>query len=485
MAQHGKRSARRWIVGTAAVGALLAGSVAVGVSASADASFRDDFEDGKADGWSKSGGTWSVVSDDSQVLRQTNAGSEHARHFAGDSGWTDYTLRARTKPTSYGTDGAVSVVARATSATTFVRLALLPGNRAQLQAVNSGTVRVLATTSVPTGTGAWYSVTLQVSGDRTTATVDGTTVGTVSGGLPARGRIGVSTSRATAAFDDVTVTAGGTVQQPAPSTPAPTTATPSTSASASPTAIGTATATTAPSPTKTTTPAPSGTTTAAWPTATGSVQVPETIEVSGTLDGGLKRYSGIGDGGQSESQDAMFELADGATLRNVIIGAPAGDGVHCTGSCTLINVWWEDVGEDAATFKGGTNAAYTVDGGGARSASDKVFQHNGGGTLTIRNFQVENAGKLYRSCGNCATSYERHVVLDRVTVTNTKTVAGVNANFGDTATLTNITVVGDAKKATKICTRFQGTTPGNEPTQLGSGPDGTTCLYRESDITWR
>ncbi|WP_218618075.1 pectate lyase [Cryptosporangium aurantiacum] len=470
------------------MGALLAGSVAIGVSASAGASFSDDFEDGKSDGWSKSGGTWSVVSDDSRVLRQANAGSEHARFFAGDSDWTDYTLQARVKPTGYGTgtDSAVTIAARATSATTFVRLALLPGNRAQLQAVSSGAVRVLATASVGTGTGTWHAVTLQVSGDRTTATVDGTTVGTASGGLPARGRIGLSTLRATAAFDDVSVAAGGTVTQPAPTTPVPTAAT----APASPTAtIGSATATTAPSPTKSTsasaTPTTSATTAAAWPTATGSVKVDETTEVSGTLDGGLKRYFGIGDGGQSESQDPMFELANGATLRNVIIGAPAGDGVHCTGSCTLINVWWEDVGEDAATFKGNASATYLVDGGGARSASDKVFQHNGGGTLTIRNFQVEDAGKLYRACGNCSTSYERHVVLDRITVTNTKTVAGINSNFGDTATLTNITVVGDAKKSTKICTRFQGTTPGNEPTQLGSGPDGTSCRYSESDITWR
>jgi hypothetical protein len=36
-----------------------------------------------------------------------------------------------------------------------------------------------------------------------------------------------------------------------------------------------------------------------------------------------------------------------------------------------------------------------------------VFQHNGGGTLTVRNFQVSDFGKLYRSCGNCKTQYKR------------------------------------------------------------------------------
>jgi hypothetical protein len=103
-----------------------------------------------------------------------------------------------------------------------------------------------------------------------------------------------------------------------------------------------------------------------WPTPAGNTTVSGTVAVAGTLDGGMRRYCCIGDGGQSESQDPMFELADGATLQNLIIGAPAGDGVHCEGNCTLRNVWWEDVGEDAATFRGGSN--YYVIGGGARSA---------------------------------------------------------------------------------------------------------------------
>ncbi|MEV4139676.1 RICIN domain-containing protein, partial [Dactylosporangium sp. NPDC049742] len=46
-----------------------------------------------------------------------------------------------------------------------------------------------------------------------------------------------------------------------------------------------------------------------WPTKSGDASVNSTIKVSGTLDGGMKRYCCIGDGGQSESQDPMFELA--------------------------------------------------------------------------------------------------------------------------------------------------------------------------------
>jgi hypothetical protein len=225
--------------------------------------------------------------------------------------------------------------------------------------------------------------------------------------------------------------------------------------------------------------------TAPWPSETGSVKVDATIAVSGSLDGGNKRYYGIGDGGQSESQDPMFKLADGATLSNVIIGAPAGDGVHCSGTCTLRNVWWLDVGEDAATFRGGSSATFLVDGGGARSASDKVFQHNGGGTLTIRNFQVSTFGKLYRSCGNCSTQYKRTVVIENVRLTAPGTaVVGINTNYGDTATLRGITIVGDSSKKIAICDRYTGNSSGDEPTKTGSGPDGTYCRYSSSDITY-
>ncbi|MEQ4304702.1 pectate lyase [Plantactinospora sp. B6F1] len=231
-----------------------------------------------------------------------------------------------------------------------------------------------------------------------------------------------------------------------------------------------------------TTPPPSG----SWPTPTGQVSVNGTISVSGTLDGGMRRYCCIGDGGQEEDQDPMFSLASGATLQNVIIGAPAGDGVHCSGPCTLRNVWWEDVGEDAATFRGSGSPSFLVDGGGARSASDKVFQHNGPGTLTIQNFQASNFGTFYRSCGNCSTQHRRNVVIRNVTLTRPgNTVAGINVNYGDTARFTGITIVNDSGRSMVICRKYNGNDDGDEPTQVGTGADGTNCIYSSSDLTYR
>ncbi|MFF5800129.1 pectate lyase [Streptomyces albogriseolus] len=229
---------------------------------------------------------------------------------------------------------------------------------------------------------------------------------------------------------------------------------------------------------------------ATWPSPNGSQGVSSTISVSGTKDYGMKRLYGTGDlgsGGQDEDQGPLLKLADGAVLKNVILGAPAADGIHCEGSCTLQNVWWEDVGEDAATFKGkSSGAVYTVSGGGAKEASDKVFQFNGAGTLNVSNFAVKNFGTFVRSCGNCSTQYKRTINLNSIEVTwKGGRIAGINTNYGDSATLRNITIVGDSSKKIVPCQKYIGNNTGKEPSSNGSGPDGTYCKYSSSDISYR
>jgi hypothetical protein len=174
-------------------------------------------------------------------------------------------------------------------------------------------------------------------------------------------------------------------------------------------------------------------------------------------------------------------------LQNVIVGAPAADGIHCTGSCTLKNVWWEDVGEDAATLDGSTaSQVMTIDGGGAKAASDKVFQHNGPGTMVIQNFCVSDFGKLYRSCGNCTTQFTRHVLVQNVSVTpssGSQGVVGVNANYNDVAELHGIVMHG---RRISLCDRYTGNDTGAEPTRIGSGNDGVVCKFDpNTDVVYK
>ncbi|KIY72991.1 polysaccharide lyase family 3 protein [Cylindrobasidium torrendii FP15055 ss-10] len=202
-------------------------------------------------------------------------------------------------------------------------------------------------------------------------------------------------------------------------------------------------------------------------TATHSNSAVIEVKAGKTFDGTWARYDrGSGAcGGQKEGdyKDAVFYLHEGATLKNVIIGKNQAEGVHCTGHCTLEYVWFEDVCEDAITIKNDKAGKESwIIGGGAYHASDKVIQHNGCGTVNIINFYVEDYGKLYRSCGNCKTQCKRNVYIEGVTAKNGGELAGINSNYGDTATLKNVCT--DAKHP---CTMYKGCAGGCEPTKVG------------------
>ncbi|PSN72944.1 pectate lyase E [Corynespora cassiicola Philippines] len=209
------------------------------------------------------------------------------------------------------------------------------------------------------------------------------------------------------------------------------------------------------------------------PSSKGSVTYKEAKVVSGTFDGGLKTYGrGVKCTGQAEGgdKDAVFILNNGATLKNAIIGADQIEGVHCKGSCTINNVWWTNVCEDALSLKGDGNAS--IIGGGAQGADDKVIQHNGKGTVTIDGFTVVDFGKLYRACGNCKNSVARKVVIKNVKAYNGKVLAGINSNFGDSATISGTC----ASSVKTICEEFKGTKPGSEPKSVSKGPS-SACQY--------
>ncbi|KAF2455939.1 pectate lyase [Lineolata rhizophorae] len=213
-------------------------------------------------------------------------------------------------------------------------------------------------------------------------------------------------------------------------------------------------------------PAPSGT------TELSSVR---TIAAGESFDGEMLQWernpstcSGQSEGGDA---DAIFILESGAILSNAVIGPSVGEGVHCLGPCTLNNVWWPSVCEDAATFKqAGDGDTSFVSGGGARDADDKVLQHNGAGTVVVRNFFAQDVGKVYRSCGNCEAQEARASRFEGLRVEGAGTVAGVNGNLGDTTVIENSCILDS-----RVCDLFEGNDDGSEPTKTATAPDGVVC----------
>ncbi|RSL88901.1 hypothetical protein CEP51_001510 [Fusarium floridanum] len=210
------------------------------------------------------------------------------------------------------------------------------------------------------------------------------------------------------------------------------------------------------------------------PKSAGSTSFPTAVPVKGSYDGGMKRFerspSVCQDQTETGEADAMFILENGATLSNVIIGASQAEGVHCKGTCTLNNVWWADVCEDAVTFKQSSGTSY-INGGGAFKASDKIIQFNGRGTVHVKDFYAEDYGKLARSCGNCKDNGgPRNFIIEGSVAVDGGVLCGINTNYGDTCKIIN-----SCQNKGKNCDRYTGNSSGKEPTKIGSGPDGTYC----------
>ncbi|GFM58352.1 hypothetical protein PSCICF_45300 [Pseudomonas cichorii] len=149
-----------------------------------------------------------------------------------------------------------------------------------------------------------------------------------------------------------------------------------------------------------------------FPTASGSpTVVNETIKVGPgeVFDGQGKTFTAgpsLGDGGQGEGQKPLFELAEGATLKNVTFGENAADGVHVRAASekavNVDNVHWTNVGEDALTVKGEGGAKVTnlnITNSSAQGANDKIFQLNADANVSVDNFKAKDFGTFMRTNG--------------------------------------------------------------------------------------
>jgi hypothetical protein len=263
---------------------------------------------------------------------------------------------------------------------------------------------------------------------------------------------------------------------------------PSGSPTPSPSPTPTPTPTPSPSPTPTPSPSPNlgfypG---CAMPTNTQTVQLSATHVVpAGTVfDGGNKVYN-LSGGSQSEGQPAVFDVQEGGTIRNVIIGTLAADGIHCLGNCTLDHVWWQDIGEDAATALGPAGTVMNITCGAAYNGSDKTFQFNGRGEMRISRFYAANSGKLVRSCGDCTgNGGPRRITVTDVITRDVPTIVGINSNFGDVATIRNLTLNNSSTTKTKICQVYKGVVKGNGSTSaLGVEFNTPNCNVSQGDVT--
>jgi hypothetical protein len=224
-----------------------------------------------------------------------------------------------------------------------------------------------------------------------------------------------------------------------------------------------------------------------FPTPTGTpVNISSTMTISGTYDGHMALHNGSGSGdfakdctaagtGAQGTTNALFRLSNGATIQNVIIGTHGADGIHCDGTCTIKNVWWQAVCDDGVTAAEGSTGTVTIQGGGARGAHDKMIQDNSHGKVTIDSFYGEKLGKLYRACGQggaCGTT-KGNLTLTNSVMNGVSEVVGITSGR-DTASISKLCII----QTPVVCQPYDS----SDKKLATDGNDGTTCKYAWNDV---
>lgn len=215
-----------------------------------------------------------------------------------------------------------------------------------------------------------------------------------------------------------------------------------------------------------------------------------------TVDCGGKTL-GLSCPSDGEGQPPVITLKN-ATVKNLRISKSGGaDGIHCTsGTCRIENVVWEDICEDAASLIS-DGKKLTVSGGSAYNSDasnspggkpDKIFQHNSKNSTfeIINGFTAKGVnGKLWRSCGNCTSNGgPRYLVINNVNIEGKiDSIAGVNRNFGDKATIRNLKIQGYKSGSPKVCEEFQGVQKGSSSTKYGEYWNTSYCDVSKSDVS--
>jgi photosystem II stability/assembly factor-like uncharacterized protein len=178
------------------------------MSSAQDGAWSEAFDDPALPGWEHSPGA-SVVDG---VLRIEPG------NFAGHGGdWADFTLSVSLRLTG---PGSLAVIYHAGESGSHILL--LKDNGIELHRESGGQVVLLNVAPLPVSQGAWHQIQLNASGDTHTVMLDGVQVLSVSDpDSPVRtGRISFeAVGEAAIEVDNLTVTLGAAVPQPAPQTP--------------------------------------------------------------------------------------------------------------------------------------------------------------------------------------------------------------------------------------------------------------------------
>lgn len=219
--------------------------------------FNSDFENGSADNWTSTTGTWSVVQEGSNHVYYQSSQNE-GRTSSGNSSWTDYSVQADVKIDNFNGTNRTYVCGRYVDGNNYYAASLSNSNGGTLEIrkkVNGSTTTLATKTNFPISTGITYKVKLELNGDSINMYVNDTLQLNAHDNNLTSGGIGLVAYKTAAKFDNINVSDFSATTPTSAPTTAPTlvpTSAPTPTASVKPTA--TVTPTVAPTPTPTVVP---------------------------------------------------------------------------------------------------------------------------------------------------------------------------------------------------------------------------------------
>lgn len=176
--------------------------------------FFDDFEDGNANGWTSTGGSWSVcqIGSNSRELCKTDTGS--GLSLAGESGWSNYSVESYVNLASNG--GSIALLGRAQDANRFYQLELKQSGTSKVWAIwknNNGAWSQIAEGPFSWTADSYYLLRFTLTGSTLTGEYSTNfggsfqPLGSGSDTTFASGKIGVRATSSAARWDQIKVIA--------------------------------------------------------------------------------------------------------------------------------------------------------------------------------------------------------------------------------------------------------------------------------------
>ena len=150
-------------------------------------------------------GTWGNQNDGSRVYVQS-ALDVTARSFVYDyADATDQIIQVRAKANEFaagGTDRWFGVAGRVTDTANYYYITVRNGNRISLRELVNNAITELDFAPMTVSTGTWYSLRLEIVGDRLKGYVDDVVVLEATDSTFSHGKSGLMTYKTNASFDD-------------------------------------------------------------------------------------------------------------------------------------------------------------------------------------------------------------------------------------------------------------------------------------------